>query len=429
MTVYIVTDLGYGDSGKGTTVDYLARKSHSLVVRHNGGPQAGHNVVTPDGMHHEFSQFGSGTFAGAQTYLSSHMLINPIDMMREALHLTQECGQQDLWSRTFVDAEARIITPWHCALNRQREHVRGDDRHGSCGRGVGELMAQDLDVPELTIRVKDIRRFGLLRLLQNMRDYLWEEARSLDSETTDLLFENQTLASDLGGKYHDWYNRINVIEDINWLSSAALNKDIIFEGAQGVLLDEWYGFHPYTTWSTTTHENALSLLVEADYDGPLTRLGVTRAYMTRHGAGPFVTEDEELHFDEPHNNHGTWQGAFRQGHLDLLMLQYALDACDGVDGLVVTHLDRADYWRVADRYNFGWLDNWEVEKIVFKASHNLRDQGDLTHLLFSATPIFNGDTVDTDELLNLLGRYAPIHLTSHGPTHPDKREVKEEALV
>ena len=83
---YIVVDLGYGDAGKGTIVDALVRKTRSkMVVRFNGGGQAAHNVVLPDGTRHTFSQFGSGSFVpGVKTYLSEHFLWNPISMMAEA---------------------------------------------------------------------------------------------------------------------------------------------------------------------------------------------------------------------------------------------------------------------------------------------------------------------------------------------------------
>ena len=81
-----------------------------------------------------------------------------------------------------------------------------------------------------------------------------------------------------------------------------------------MLLDEWRGFHPYTTWSTTTFANAEALLAEAGETA--VRLGAVRCYLTRHGPGPFVTEDPTLELPEPHNGTGTWQGAFRAGHPD-----------------------------------------------------------------------------------------------------------------
>ena len=92
----------------------------------------------------------------------------------------------------------------------------------------------------------------------------------------------------------------------------------VFEGAQGVLLDEWFGFHPHTTWSTTTFANADAVLDEAGFDGHRTRVGVLRTYFTRHGPGPLVTEDATLRpaAPEPHNADAGWQGRFRVGAFD-----------------------------------------------------------------------------------------------------------------
>jgi adenylosuccinate synthase len=101
-----------------------------------------------------------------------------------------------------------------------------------------------------------------------------------------------------------------------------------------VLLDEWRGWHPYTTWSTTTFDNVTELC------GPkgFLRLGVVRSYTTRHGAGPFVTE-APLDLPEPHNGVGEWQGAFRVGHFDAVAHRYAVEVAGGIDALAVTHLD------------------------------------------------------------------------------------------
>src|SRR5262249_4593262 len=84
---------------------------------------------------------------------------------------------------------------------------------------------------------------------------------------------------------------------------------VVFEGAQGALLDEWHGFHPYTTWSTTTFKNALTLLDEQGYDGEIVKVGLLRAYLTRHGAGPFVSEEPGYRpvFVDPYNVPNDWQ--------------------------------------------------------------------------------------------------------------------------
>src|ERR671935_3045894 len=99
----ILGGLGYGDEGKGATVDFLARTEPvHTVVRFNGGPQAGHNVVTPDGRHHTFSQFGSAAFVpGVLTYLARPVLVNPLNAFREAEHL-RAVGVPDAFDRLVV---------------------------------------------------------------------------------------------------------------------------------------------------------------------------------------------------------------------------------------------------------------------------------------------------------------------------------------
>ena len=105
----LTVDLGFGDAGKGSIVDFLTREYRAhTVVRYNGGAQAGHRVVTPAGAEHVFAQFGSGTLAGAATHLSRFMLVEPLAMRAEADHL-HRLGV-DAFDRTTIDARARVIT-------------------------------------------------------------------------------------------------------------------------------------------------------------------------------------------------------------------------------------------------------------------------------------------------------------------------------
>src|SRR4051812_30976253 len=100
----LVVDLAFGDCGKGTIVDFLARRAADgcTVIRFNGGPQAGHNVITPDGRHHTFSQFGSGSFvSGVRTILSRFMLIEPYALLKEAHHL-EDVGVPDALDRLTI---------------------------------------------------------------------------------------------------------------------------------------------------------------------------------------------------------------------------------------------------------------------------------------------------------------------------------------
>ena len=148
-----------------------------------------------------------------------------------------------------------------------------------------------------------------------------------------------------------------------------------------MLLDEWHGFHPYTTWSTTTFANAETLLAEAGLTA--TRLGVTRCYLTRHGPGPLVTEDPTLELPEPHNGRNEWQGAFRVGHFDAVALRYALEVAGGVDGIALTHLDvaRRHPLRICDRYE---ADGQRIDRLPVGPGRDLVRQEHLTRLLLRA---------------------------------------------
>jgi adenylosuccinate synthase len=367
----IVTYISYGDAGKGTTVDYLVREANSaVVIRHNGGAQAAHNVHLEHGTHHTFSQFGSGSLVpGTRTHLSRYMLVNPLNMFTEAKALTR-LGFPDIWERTTVDGEALVITPWQISANRLREMSRGNNAHGSCGQGVGETASDGIRFPDAVIRVRDLTSSQLCQKLEAFRRIKYED---ILHEVMDAMpvgaaakaewdsFSDDRMTQVLASAYQEWARLVCVVDGEYLEALERQHELLVFEGAQGVLLDEWHGFHPYTTWSTTTHDNALTLLDEIDFQAEVTRLGVMRAYTTRHGAGPMVTEAASLTAQLPdtHNSTGRWQGGFRVGYLDLVAHRYALNACNGADGLVVTGLDRLaplTQWLYCPQYDYGGTD-------------------------------------------------------------------------
>ncbi|MGF7228549.1 MAG: adenylosuccinate synthetase [Candidatus Saccharibacteria bacterium] len=449
----IVTDISYGDAGKGTTVDYLVRQAAAAaVIRHNGGSQAAHNVITPGGRHHTFAQFGSGSFvSGTRTHLSRHMLVNPLNMFPEAEHL-ESLGVRGVWARTTVDRDALVITPWQCSANQLRELARGAGRHGSCGQGIGETMADSLAHPDLVLHVRDIQSNSLHAKLSRLRAYKLSQLRDEQLHNLDGLpsTERQALLDPLlidsiEYLYREWAERVQIVDGSYLKFLARQHELLVFEGAQGVLLDEWYGFHPYTTWSTTTHANAMDLLREQDFDGEITRMGVLRAYTTRHGAGPFVSEDRSLASDlaERHNGLDDWQGAFRYGHLDLLAHQYALAACGATDELVMTGLDRLQAlptWNICDGYRlvgyhpdadrfFTFGPNGTIAAIKLGIQGDLDHQERLGQLLASCSPVYHSIR-SSDTFQESIHGYLhtvedrlglPITITSFGPTAADKR--------
>src|SRR6266545_215189 len=162
---FLTVDLGFGDSGKGSIVDFLTRiHAAHTVVRYNGGAQAAHRVVTdgPNPREHVFAQFGSGTLAGAATHLSRFMLLDPLAMVAEERHL-QSLGVPDAFQRTTIDERALVITPFQRAANRLKELARGDGRHGSCGMGIGETMADYLRYGDRVVLAGDLASSDALR--------------------------------------------------------------------------------------------------------------------------------------------------------------------------------------------------------------------------------------------------------------------------
>jgi adenylosuccinate synthase len=394
----ILTDLGFGDAGKGSITDYLARTERvSTIVRFNGGPQAGHNVVAPDGRQHTFHQFSSASFVPhVNTHLSRFMLVSPFHLWEEAIELEAK-GVQGILRNTSIDRSAKIITPYHEAANRIRETLRGNGRHGSCGLGIGETASDSIYVPDETLYAGDLGNAAVvIPKLEAVRTRKLAEFIVRRDEIVTGGGEQylKTLEdTELTAVVNDFYETFKtygprIVPD-DYISQLLLVETVVFEGAQGVLLDESFGFHPYTTWSNITNGNAETLLQEAGYEGEVTRLGLLRAYSTRHGAGPFPTEDASLtqKLIDPNNPANPWQQGFRVGHLDLVLARYALDIAGQIDGLVVSCLDQIegfDDWSVSDSY----IDSTgqTVKRLARSAHKDLVYQEALTNKLFTYKP-------------------------------------------
>ncbi|MFI9387537.1 adenylosuccinate synthetase [Kutzneria sp. NPDC052558] len=399
----IVVDLGFGDAGKGATVDWLcANHSVSAVVRFNGGAQAAHNVVA-DGRHHRFAQFGSGTFSGVPTLLSRHMLVEPIALARESEALAR-LGVADPLSLLHISGDALLTTPLHVAANRAREDARGAARHGSCGLGVGETAAYALDHRAPT--VADCRDPLLLtRLLDQLAQHF-----------APLIGDRFDSITDLVALYREFAAAVRIV-DSTALARFAARGRLVFEGAQGVLLDEWRGLHPHTTWSTVEPRHARAMIAGLGHRPYV--LGVTRTYLTRHGAGPFPTEDPALALPERHNTTGEYQGAFRVGHFDPILLRYSIEACHGIDGLSLTHLDQHPGVQTAVAY---LTANGVTNALHCGPWQDLTYQQHLTHLLTSARPVLEDLPPDpTHTIASLL--HTPVALTASGPSRADRVPV------
>jgi len=338
----IVIGLGFGDEGKGSWVDHLVRTQDAKVVcRFNGGAQAGHQVCTNDGRDHIFSQFGSGMFVpGTTTLLSRFMLIEPEALLRESTSLSGK-GVVEPLARLTVSEDAPIIGPYNRLLNRMAEEARGDSRHGSCGYGIGVTQEDIETLGESALRVKDLRWDGGREKMATLLNRKINQAEQLSSPHNGRLIED--LKSIDLAFYADlflgFYHQARVVSDAECLEIIS-SGNVVFEGAQGVLLDQDYGFFPHCTRSRCTFQNATTLLEESGFKGEVHRTGLLRAYGTRHGAGPFPTEDPTVDAVACHNHYNDWQRHFRTGWFDAVLARFALDVVGPVDTFAITCLDR-----------------------------------------------------------------------------------------
>lgn len=354
MKAFIVVGMAFGDEGKGATTTYLVEHSGAdLVVRYNGGAQAAHNVVTQGGQQHTFSQFGSGMFSpNVKTFLSRYMLVNPLNMLKENTFLEVNGITQGL-QRTFVDKRALIITPFHKALNRLKEMSRGVAKHGSCGQGIGATRKFNIAYGERSLFVGDLntndwtrvahKLYDIQRMCQTLYEILGIDSCYIPGRLREAFHKEADVlkmvdSTKLIDEYKYWAKRVKIVDS---LKDAYSGAPVVFEGAQGVLLDETRGYKPpHVTWTNTTCENALELIQEVDPNASISRVGVFRTYFTRHGAGPFPTEANHLKLGapEPHNESSIYQDDFRVGHFDMGLAKYALSVCP-VDSLAINHLD------------------------------------------------------------------------------------------
>jgi adenylosuccinate synthase len=451
-----VLGLGFGDCGKGLFIDALARRwgAHT-VVRFNGGAQAGHNVVAPEtthaaARHHTFSQFGAGTLLpGVRTVLANPVVVHPTALLVEAQALAR-LGVHDALTRLAIDAQCRITTPYHQAAGRLRERLRGLHVHGSCGVGVGETVRHALEQPAQVLRFGDMVQTSAAHT-QSVLDKL---------EAIRICLAAELLPAVHGHPQDAVAAEVRDLQDatlaVRWLASAqALARQcppqsvnalsnllrepgfVLFEGAQGVLLDEWRGFHPHTTWSTISTEAVEQVAQRLGVTQPIEHYGVLRSYLTRHGVGPLPTQDAALDaLHEPHNASDGWQGSFRRGHPDAVLLRYALQAVGNLTGLLLSHMDvfeSGTQLKWCEDYSFnaspstdhgnGLLQN---KQLVWSTQPDLAHQNQLTQLLQQVQPVYAAQPVRSAAAL--LERIAsvstlPVRFLSYGPTHETLREM------
>lgn len=329
MKARVVIGANYGDEGKGLIVDYLcATEGAGVVVRFNGGAQAGHTVVTPDGLRHVFHHVGSGAFCGVPTFLSKYFVVNPIVFFREMDELKTKLVEPPV---VFADPQCKVTTFADMIINQRKEDKRGIKRHGSVGLGLHETM-QRSQLPSMCITMAD-----LWNRPKNFRDRLAESCGKWAEYRTGAVIER---ADEMIEKFIAGCDQF--AEHVH-PAGIGQCKDPVFEGAQGLLLDQdnkasW----PHVTHSKTGMHNVRALCAQMGIT-EITAYYVSRTYLTRHGAGPLPGEDDTLQHADDTNLAHAYQGPLRFAPLNINELyDRAMRDSTGVNNarLVFTHCDQ-----------------------------------------------------------------------------------------
>lgn len=279
----------YGDEGKGVMVDCLTSEMFDpLVVRFNGGGQAGHTVTTPKGKRHVFHHIGSGAFNLAPTWLTKEFVSNPLTFRKEFLVFP---------AKVFVDPFSPITTHWDMLINQKLEEQRAADRHGSCGMGIRQTIErQQYNDCLLHAMTLPLDMNGDVGELRSYLERMWHHYYQPRMES---LLTGEFLASALerGRNKGLLESFIQAMQFFSYTTEIADSEilnggyNIVFEGAQGLMLDMDNAENfPHVTPSKTGLSNVLDLLRHSESQWTLNCYYMTRSYTTRHGAGPLPYE-------------------------------------------------------------------------------------------------------------------------------------------
>lgn len=356
-TVKIVIGANAGDEGKGYMTDYFANEAKNqnkscLVVCHNGSCQKGHTVVSPSGVRHIFHHFGSGNMVGADTYLSKDYIVNPIIFKKEY----EELERKGVATKTFVHKDCLVTTPFDMIINQIVEEYRNENRHGSCGLGVNETIVRNNKLDKITIS-EILSILPLVNHVYSNLDYIASYyfpdrlkelgIESIPTKWVEILSKKENIIENY---ISDLYMMQSIIE---FVDDSIFDKYeyVIFEGAQGLLLDQNnMEYFPHLTPSNTGLTNPVSMLKGRDVKD-VEVCYVTRTYMTRHGAGRFDTECSKDEINpsmvDLTNVPNEFQGTLRYGKLDWNDLKNRIENDfennnNGLDikkSLAITHLN------------------------------------------------------------------------------------------
>ncbi len=330
----VLLGLQWGDEGKGKIVDYLARK-YDIIARFQGGPNAGHTLYV-DGTKVVLRTIPSGVFHDhCLNLIGNGVVIDPVSLQQEIMQLLPL--RPDVLGRLFIAHRAHLILPTHRALDAASEAAKGADKIGSTLKGIGPAYMDKTGRNGLRIGdilSKDFRK-KYDKLAQKHIQMLAQYEQKIEWEQWEAPFFEAC----------DYLRSLQIVNAEYWLDNhLKAGRRILAEGAQGSMLDIDYGTYPFVTSSNTIASGVCNGLgVPPASIGEV--YGITKAYCTRVGSGPFPTElDDETgeELRKTGNEFGAVTGRSRRcGWIDLVALRYTV-MLSGVTKLIMTKADVLD---------------------------------------------------------------------------------------
>jgi len=356
-----ILGLQWGDEGKGKIVDYFAPK-YDVIARFQGGPNAGHTLYVGD-KKVVLHQIPSGVFHEQTVNLIGNgVVLDPVTLKREC-EIVASFGV-DVKKNLFISQRTNIIVPTHRALDKASELAKGNDKIGSTLKGIGPAYMDKTG--RNALRVGD--------LLDNdfKKSYTQLKQKHLQ------LLGNFNFQEDISGWEEEFFEAIEFLQQLNIVNGEyfindkiAKGKKVLAEGAQGSMLDVDFGTFPFVTSSNTTSSGICSGLGIAPQK-IRDIIGVTKAYCTRVGSGPFPTELNDATGEELRklgSEFGATTGRPRRcGWIDLVALKYAC-MINGVTKVIMTKADILDNFKeleVCTAYNIGGK---ELQEVPFQMMH------------------------------------------------------------
>lgn len=320
MKNIVVIGANFGDETKGKSVDFFAKQStpeNTLNIRFSGSNNAGHTVWC-NGKSFVFHLLGAASFRKVPTYLSQHVVVDFVSLYKEMESFFHLTGYRPT---VYVDPRCRVNLPYDVMINRVKELIRGDGKHGSTGNGLNETIDRHQKYPLVAGQfLESYKQLELIRenFIAELKN-LVQGITNINLDEADKKFINKLLSEDCYSIFS------NIRDAIDWLNLYVETPKLsdfncIFEGSQGLALDEYSKYFPHVTRSRTGTTNVIDICREHNIVVDDVYY-VSRPYLSRHGADKFFEEctniDTYFKIVDPTNINNRWQDSLKFALLDI----------------------------------------------------------------------------------------------------------------